>query len=325
MSKFTVTIDVVRQFFENNKSFFTMPINDQQAFGAYFTKHKQVDVITDYSQKFMSLLSGIQHETGNYKEPLLNVWMHQQIPGDPRPKGWNFEEAFKHAEIRKFIMDHANHPAIQTWQEEHPAKNVELKKTVLSHDERLNQLQNIDLIHDITERLYDALGNFIDQYKATPSPSTYSQKMTQDLVAAQKQITLLNGQWGKIAFARKMLEDEKEDVKIGDWVKVCQTIFNVVNNSLYKMTQEPLIVEWVEKFLGSLAKFFGFEGYDSASKNEWTGDENFIPIMIHAVNASLSDRPGGIITHICREKGQALKEQTAPQEEQEQTSQMIAP
>lgn len=305
MSKYAPTIDDVRQFFYSHYHFFTTAISNQTAFAEYFRNHDALDAIQDYSEKFTTLMTKggkpeqdsqgnlieqpIFSEHGTYKEPIYNLWTRQTFPDDPRGANWNFEEAFRSPQIRTFLMEQANHPALQVWQIDHPAQAVPLNKTVLSHQERDQHLEKIDAIIDIIQHAQTKLSESVEQFKNIPTPSERTKKIINDLEKAERKLKYLpQNPWGSIYEQKSRLTNAIEDPTCKAIAEGYHAIFKDVSESILACTQEPLLRGWVETFLDAFSRLFGFDGYKSASTKEWERDQNLLDTMFSEVNEALS-------------------------------------
>ena len=96
------TIEDVRNFVQANRAFFETPIKDQDKFRKFFEDNDTIKDIEDYSSKFTNVLQTTMHRARNYIAPVLVFW-----------KNNDFEKAFQHQQVRDFIMDNANHPALK--------------------------------------------------------------------------------------------------------------------------------------------------------------------------------------------------------------------
>jgi hypothetical protein len=113
------TKEEVQEFMNKNKSFFATPLTDegQKEFQKFYNDANAIDKIADYSKKLIDLLyKNTQQVNEQTITPVVYAWR----------KG-DFAPALEHEEVRQFIMDNKEHPALVMWANNKPA--VELRET----------------------------------------------------------------------------------------------------------------------------------------------------------------------------------------------------
>lgn len=133
------TIDDARHFVEANSSFFEAPLNSQAEFSAFYESRGQTDAIEDYSKKFFTVLKETLFEAGKYEAPVWILW-----------KQGHFKEALEHQNVRQFIIDNAEHPALNLLKSMLQQQNPEASRTEIS-----NKIESIqaELIKTVTDNL----------------------------------------------------------------------------------------------------------------------------------------------------------------------------
>ena len=97
-----ITIHQAKEAIENNKSFFTMPLTDQTKFGQIYQDSGAIEAITSYSRDLQKLLYSKQTRlSAESTTPVIYAWR----------KG-DFSAAIQHEEVRNFIVDNLDHPAL---------------------------------------------------------------------------------------------------------------------------------------------------------------------------------------------------------------------
>ncbi len=183
VTRSAIKIDEVQQFFESNKSFFATPLKDQAAFQSYFKRKGTLEYLEDYSEKFIAVLKKTIHQTGNYKAPVFELW-----------RRGNFAKALRHPEVRQFIMDNANHPAIRSWQEEHPPRRRVITDRSNNNSaalikKRLSDLQNNSNKPTVlaeekkAQKVIGDVINLIDAFEKTNGNNGNKTKATEELQA----------------------------------------------------------------------------------------------------------------------------------------------
>ena len=103
------TIAETRKFLEENNSFFLGPINNQESFVNFYIENGLQDEITDYSNKLCALL--YKNSTTTKVDAKTKV-ARRVI--NPWRKG-NFVPALEHEEVRQFLINNKDDPALIIW------------------------------------------------------------------------------------------------------------------------------------------------------------------------------------------------------------------
>ncbi|CEG58389.1 hypothetical protein [Legionella fallonii] len=101
------TKEETNDFINKNKSFFTTPLTEkgQKEFQQFYTNANAIAKIADYSQQLMAILyKHGQQLNEDSVTPVVYAWR----------KG-DFAPALEHEEVRQFIMDNKDHPALVMW------------------------------------------------------------------------------------------------------------------------------------------------------------------------------------------------------------------
>ena len=101
------------EFINNNKSFFTTPLSveGQKEFQQFYQDENAIEQIADYSQKLTDLLyKYAQQLSKDSSKAVIYSWR----------KG-DFGPALEHEEVRQFIIDNKDHPALVMWANRNPA------------------------------------------------------------------------------------------------------------------------------------------------------------------------------------------------------------
>ncbi|HBD7070921.1 hypothetical protein [Legionella pneumophila] len=112
------TKEEVQDFIDKNISFFITPLSEeeQKKFQQFYKDANAMEQIADYSKKLMALLYKYKQILNNNRVPVFNAWR----------KG-DFAPALAHEEIRQFIMDNKDHPAVMMWANK--KSTIELNKS----------------------------------------------------------------------------------------------------------------------------------------------------------------------------------------------------
>lgn len=247
------TIDDVRQFMDANKAFFETPLKDQDKFKEFFEKKGEIDAIADYSAKFFQVLNKTLFKSGNYKGPVLILWKQE-----------NFEEAIQHKEVRQFIMDNANHPAIKAWQTAHPPLDVPKKTTVCTEEEREFFLKAADKLKVNLEDAIKKLNEYKKELEKTISPTEHTATNIILLKQAIKEITT---EKRNVLIMKTSLTNESPETKrteIFTQLKSIKTnLENTITKNLLNVHHEKPVISLGEKLLDIVSRFLGLGGYQS--------------------------------------------------------------
>ncbi|HAU1321919.1 TPA: hypothetical protein F8R96_13385 [Legionella pneumophila] len=113
------TKEEVQDFINKNISFFITPLSEegQKKFQQFYKDANAMNQISDYSQKLMALLHKCTQKLSSESvTPVIYAWR----------KG-DFAPALEHEEVRQFIMDNQDHPAVVMWRNN--KSTIELNKS----------------------------------------------------------------------------------------------------------------------------------------------------------------------------------------------------
>lgn len=112
------TKEETQEFINKNKSFFTTPLTPkgQKEFRQFYQDADAEDIISNYSRKLISLLyKNTKKIKENTTTPVIYSWLKN-----------DFAPALEHEEVRQFIMDNRDDPAVVMWRNKKP--EIELNK-----------------------------------------------------------------------------------------------------------------------------------------------------------------------------------------------------
>lgn len=103
-------------FIEKNKGFFTTPLSQkgQEEFQKFYEDEHAINAIADYSQKLQAVLYKCEQILA--ERQLANGTMEKRTQAVIYPwrKG-DFAPALEHEEVRQFLLDNKDHPAVVLW------------------------------------------------------------------------------------------------------------------------------------------------------------------------------------------------------------------
>lgn len=246
MSDFT--IDDAIHFVESNASFFTTPLDNQSAFRAHFEEDDNLDAITDYSTRFITILKKTLHQTGQYVAPVWQLWVDKK-----------FKTALEHPEVQQFIMKNTHHSALLSWQSAHPPKPVPKQKTVYTRDERKSlskSMKTIDQVFNAAVEDLKLILSILQMYKS------HLHSTTINIYRVKECINTMNLQLKKLARISRHIKKSTTPPNIAEVRQCLRTIHWSVKDSLNERLrnedQEIVVRNWAQGYVKKLDDCFVF-------------------------------------------------------------------
>lgn len=170
------TKEETRDFINKNISFFITPLSEkrQKKFQKFYTNADAIDKIADYSQKLMAILyKCTQKLSQDSSTPVIYAWQ----------KG-NFEPALEHEEVRQFIMDNKDHPAITIWANKKPT--IEMNKSAKQTQKQETPPPTQENAKPVTSEFVSAQQNVVSPSQPVHQYSDKLQEFTKELLKMDK-------------------------------------------------------------------------------------------------------------------------------------------
>lgn len=253
------TKEEVVAFIQSNASFFKAPFKNQKEFQQFYVKNEQVDAITDYSMKLMSVLNDTIHEErtpeskGTYRAPAIVWWQ----------KG-EFEKVLGHPEIQKIIMDNKEHPALAAWQKVHPPIEVAIvppqKTYPLMNDDAERMKKLIANFKDALDNTTKTLNAYVIEENKIQEVSPDAQR-ADNIINIKACLTTIRNQQNRLSALDGSFSS------FGELESIQRVINTSIKSNLLNIEQPEYVKGFGERLLNAFAKLFGSEYKSQETKN----------------------------------------------------------